>query len=256
VRAELQAVLFDWGNTLVDFPGYTTNPARHLRCVEALYLELAAEEQRRCFVAAGIDWAKFRAAYEGVSAAQLRVSAETQQEHRLEDRLARTLRAAGCCCPLDPAAVENWVSRLCRLFLVDTRAVEGAAQVLGACSERYRLGVVANYPWSPLVLESLERFGLRRHLGTIVVSGEVGWIKPNARPFTRALVDLGVEPSRALFVGDDLVNDVGGAKALGLRTAWLTGASPDSAEQAADYALERLTDLLDLLAASPFGFSE
>jgi FMN phosphatase YigB (HAD superfamily) len=57
-----------------------------------------------------------------------------------------------------------------------------------------------------------------------------------------------VEPSRALFVGDDLVNDVGGAKALGLRAAWLVGASPAGGERAADFALGRLTDLLELLA--------
>ena len=49
-------------------------------------------------------------------------------------------------------------------------------------------------------------------------SSEVGRRKPDPAIFERALDALGVEPARALFVGDTLATDVAGAKALGMRT--------------------------------------
>ena len=55
---------------------------------------------------------------------------------------------------------------------------------------------------------------------------------------------------RALFVGDDLVNDVRGAKAMGFRTAWLAPGRPPGSEPAADHHLARLSDLRALLLAS------
>jgi len=53
---------------------------------------------------------------------------------------------------------------------------------------------------------------------TIVLSSEVGKRKPHPAIFERALSELGVDSSDALFVGDRLDADVLGASRIGMKT--------------------------------------
>jgi putative hydrolase of the HAD superfamily len=50
-----------------------------------------------------------------------------------------------------------------------------------------------------------------------VFSSDVGVRKPSPEIFLRALGELGVAADRALFVGDRLRQDVGGAHGVGMR---------------------------------------
>jgi putative hydrolase of the HAD superfamily len=83
-----------------------------------------------------------------------------------------------------------------------------------------KLGVVSNAfdpPW--LLQRDLEQAGIAERVDAAVFSSEVGWRKPHRAIFDRALELLGgVDPARALFVGDSLANDVAGAGALGMTT--------------------------------------
>ena len=55
----------------------------------------------------------------------------------------------------------------------------------------------------------------------IVISGEIGIGKPDARPFELALEGLAVPARDAVMVGDSLERDVAGARRAGLRSVWL-----------------------------------
>ncbi len=100
-----------------------------------------------------------------------------------------------------------------------------------------RLALVSNAfdpPW--LLHRDLEQMGLAERLDFAVFSSEVGRRKPDRLIFETALAALGLEPGRALFVGDRLYEDVGGAAALGMKTMlalWFrvdedaNGAEPD-----------------------------
>jgi putative hydrolase of the HAD superfamily len=66
------------------------------------------------------------------------------------------------------------------------------------------------------LLEALRGRGLK--LGVVSNAFEAGVRKPQPAIFQRALGELGVAPERTLFVGDSLAADLGGAKALGMRT--------------------------------------
>ena len=79
--------------------------------------------------------------------------------------------------------------------------------------------------------------------------------KPTGPYFDAALAVLGVPRERALMVGDDIVNDVSGAQALGLRGALVkTGKFlPDDlgkVPDAPDHVLETIADLPQLLTSS------
>ena len=77
------------------------------------------------------------------------------------------------------------------------------------------LAVVAN--WDFGLHEHLERHGLRRWFDAVVISGELGVRKPDPAPFRAALAKLGVEPDRAVHVGDHRPHDEVGALAAGMR---------------------------------------
>lgn len=82
-----------------------------------------------------------------------------------------------------------------------------------------RLGLVSNAIDPPgLLHRDLEQLGVAQRLDTAVFSSEVGWRKPHPAIFERALDALGVAAGATLFVGDTLATDIAGAAALGMHT--------------------------------------
>jgi putative hydrolase of the HAD superfamily len=82
-----------------------------------------------------------------------------------------------------------------------------------------KLGLVSNAIDPPdLLHRDLEQLGVAQRLDVAVFSSEVGRRKPDPSIFEVALSRLGIEPERALMVGDSAPNDVAGAQALGMTT--------------------------------------
>jgi len=63
-----------------------------------------------------------------------------------------------------------------------------------------------------------KKFKLEKFFDVVVVSAEVGVKKPNKKIFELALRKLKVKPHEAIYVGNDLIADVYGAKKAGLKT--------------------------------------
>ena len=93
--------------------------------------------------------------------------------------------------------------------------------VLADLAGRYRLGVVSNFYGNLATV--CNDLGLRPHLNVMVDSTDLGWTKPDPRLFRHALDALGVDPARAVFVGDSLSRDMAGARAVGMAHIWLVG---------------------------------
>lgn len=100
-----------------------------------------------------------------------------------------------------------------------------------------------------LLRVDLERQGLAPHLDAVVFSSEVGKRKPHPAIFEQALSELGVAAERALFVGDRLVEDVQGPAQLGMRTVqaiWFRAdENPDGIEP--DYQAFTQMDVLNVV---------
>ena len=118
---------------------------------------------------------------------------------------------------------------------------------LASLRTNYRLGVISNnfgntkgwcddYALSPL-------------LDVIVDSAVVGIKKPDGGIFRAALSKLNVPADEAIYVGDTYLDDMVGAKSVGMWTAWLVGGQPDTCQEssAADYQLSQLQDLSQFL---------
>lgn len=97
------------------------------------------------------------------------------------------------------------------------RAFPETAPVLEGLSARgLRLGVISN--WDSRLPALLEAVGLRRYFSLVLYSSAEDVEKPAAEIFQRAARRCGVEPARALHVGDRLEEDYLGARAAGLRS--------------------------------------
>jgi putative hydrolase of the HAD superfamily len=97
----------------------------------------------------------------------------------------------------------------------------------------------------------LDRIGLRAHFRDCVCARDVGVGKPAPAIFHAACARLGVAPDQVLHVGDDPLLDVAGARAAGLRTAWLNrhGATWPGGDPA-DFEFADLGALAGRLAAA------
>ena len=79
----------------------------------------------------------------------------------------------------------------------------------------YFLGLISNAP--PNTGRVVEVLGLRKYLGSVVISGDVGYSKPNPEIFNIALREAGVNPTDALYVGDFYEADIVGARNAGIK---------------------------------------
>jgi len=62
---------------------------------------------------------------------------------------------------------------------------------------------------------------LSKFFDVIVISGDVGWRKPSPKIFEKALEELHVSDSEAVFVGDAPFHDIAGARHVGMKTVLL-----------------------------------
>jgi HAD superfamily hydrolase (TIGR01509 family) len=88
-----------------------------------------------------------------------------------------------------------------------------------------RLGVVTNGEVA-FQAPKITQLAIGRYLSTVVISEAVQVQKPDPRIFAQALAELGCQAANTWFVGDDPVNDVRGAAAVGLRAIWLPSGRP------------------------------
>lgn len=100
-----------------------------------------------------------------------------------------------------------------------------ALEVLPALRENgLRLGLVTN-AYQPIRLRERElvAFGLMDYLLECRISAaDIGYLKPHPMIFETALLQVGVSPEEAIFVGDSTEADIVGAQQAGMRAVWRT----------------------------------
>jgi putative hydrolase of the HAD superfamily len=188
----IEAILFDWSNTLVEFTWDD---------------DLLEQGHRAGLAAAGSDQdaAEFTARYR-----ELVLKDATPNDDYVD--LLHELGVENADSFID---AEHEVWRPAHEVLGSAQALLDALRGRG-----FKTGLVANSWPDParLLRADLEAFGLAQHFDVIVFSEEVGFRKPRPEIFLYALAQLGVEPENAMFVGDRLDTDVQGAAQVGMAT--------------------------------------
>jgi putative hydrolase of the HAD superfamily len=149
--------------------------------------------------------------------------------------------------PLVIAELQRGVSRK-RL-----KCFPQAKEVLEQLRQRYALAVVSDAQTAYAIPE-LRAVGLQEFFEEIVISGDFGYRKPDARLFHTALAKLNVLAEQAIFVGNDCYRDVFGAQQAGMQAVLFSssGGPPSPGATEPDYIIYSLAELpqaVDFLAS-------
>lgn len=240
-----EACLFDYGNTLIEFD------RRQIQGIE----EKFREELSRRFGPVPLEdiHGGFARLYKmprtGPNPSYRELNPVEQMGILLDDLYGRDSRSPGVISAANDALQE--------LFLQSISMAEEDRLLLQRLSEKLPLGLVSNYPCGRTIRRSLERVGIQDFFRTVVISGEVGYVKPHPSMFRRAMSAVGTDPRRTLFVGDLWDADLCGARDAGLRTCHMVGfTTREDFEELystyrPDHIARSLGDVASILAMDP-----
>lgn len=89
--------------------------------------------------------------------------------------------------------------------------------ILDLKQKGYLIGLVSNGK-TPFQEHNFYALGLTEFFSSILVSEAVGLRKPDPKIFLLSCTQLGVPPQDCIFVGDNKIADIQGAKKVGMRT--------------------------------------
>jgi FMN phosphatase YigB (HAD superfamily) len=239
--SDIQAVLFDLGGTLVDYP-VPRWPVMVRQCAGGVYGYFMHSESRRPPPAAVVPDA------DEAHARRPTAPPDAPMPHRAMIALRRVIRS------LSGRTLPRIAEACARPLVAPGHLFEDSMPTVQALADRgYRMGVVSNTPWGTpeyLWTGQLERFGFDRYFHVRCFSSHIGYRKPDVRIFRVATEKLGVPPERTLFVGDTPEADVLGAHRAGMRSALIhrgAAAGRSHAAPAPDLRIARLIELLQYL---------
>ncbi|HEY6470274.1 MAG TPA: HAD family hydrolase [Candidatus Dormibacteraeota bacterium] len=231
----LEGVLFDYGETLVEF----VRPEAALAAADARIVALLA--------ASG---------HSGLTADLLRTPVLDRvdrevSEHQRRGELreisvmdASRVAFADAGVHLDDALLDEVLRIEQEAWWHGARLDPTALPLLdGLRQDGLRVGLCSNAPYRVRSLhEQLSFVGLDAHLDTVTFSAEVGWRKPSPLLFAAALAAIGTDAAGTVMVGDSEASDIAGAHAAGMRAVLLRRSGAD-APTAADAVVSTLSDV-------------
>lgn len=229
----LDAVIFDWGGTLsvwadIDMEDMWRLAAEHIapaRAEELLTVLCQVEAE---------SWAR------------VKTDRRSTRLASLLDQASRSLGIDVAGAVLEEAAahhLDSWTPHI--------RHHPSAVPVLRALrSAGLRIGLLSNTHWPPGFHERfLERDGLAGLIQARRYTSDMEFVKPDRSAFEAVLSDLEVvDPSRAVFVGDRLYDDVWGASQAGLRAVWVRNSTAPPFDVVPDAVIDGLSELPGVLA--------
>jgi putative hydrolase of the HAD superfamily len=236
----IRALIFDVNGTLIDIE---TNETQ-----EDIYRVLANFLN---YQGMSIGRGELRDLYFQTIREQLAASRETYPELDIvnvwRDLLTRKGNAASRTLPVEklkqlPLILAEMHRALARQRL---QLFPEVRSVLEQLRPYYRLGIVTD-AMSPYALPELRHVGLADFFHPIVISGDAGYRKPDARLFRKALDILGTPAEEAVYIGNDLEQDVVAAKQIGMKTVFFCSGpnQVDPFSTPADYVIYHFAELL------------
>ncbi len=134
----------------------------------------------------------------------------------IEEAVRRFVRERG----VEPADEHVAGFKRMALAMADSFIVPDphARKTIEALQQRgIRVAVLSN-GWNPLQISKARLAGFG---GAVLASADLGVQKPNPAAFAALAQELGTDPARCLYVGDDPRADVGGALGAGFQAVWL-----------------------------------
>ncbi|MCK5529089.1 MAG: HAD family hydrolase [Kiritimatiellae bacterium] len=125
--------------------------------------------------------------------------------------------------------------------------------LLNRLKERYRISLLSNYPCGRSIRDGLAKIGLADMFEAVVVSADVGYVKPHALPFETLLNKFGESAENCVYIGDNWLADVQGAKRAGMASIYISQHlpyekfEPEDGDFEPDVRIEHLSELENIL---------
>jgi HAD superfamily hydrolase (TIGR01549 family) len=236
----LKAVLFDLGDTLLDFGKF--DPWGTFR--------LGSDLVHGYLVERGHSLPESEAYYGGMFRCVRRArlwSMVRRREIDVFEVLGRYHGRLGI--RLDRAGLQGLIDVFYQPLADQGRRAAETPEVLKTLQGwGLRLGIVSNTFVPGKTLDGhLERDGLLSFFPVRIYSCDIRFMKPDRRIFEHALRAVGVGAEETMFVGDTPVADVFGAKRLGMVSVWRRGYRPAHRKAHPDHTIRELVELPDIL---------
>jgi len=242
----LEAVTFDWWFTITNMP---VKPDDFARLAEEYRLKGMSGILRE--VGLDVSDERMTEAYDMLSK-RLKDAWDRNMDIRGEEQIAIFLQYAG----VREAPSDGLIARLGVPF---RNAVleyppsmnPGIIDCLTILkNEGYKLGIISNTgrTWGRALIELQKMYGIRDDFDVQSFSDEIGVRKPHPAIFRKTLEGLKLPPEKVLHIGDNVLDDISGAKSVGMRAVWYnTGTWPGATTNQADAEIHHFSELPDIV---------
>lgn len=205
----IRAIIFDFIGTLTDVENYS--------------LEISKMKLYNALAGAGfkMDAKSFLDAYTEAHEKYRVIRYQKLTEVTNAIWISEALNNLGFKTSPEDTRIKTAVNAFFQDYLGSLRIRPCVKKLLSKVSTAYKLGLVSNFTYAPLIYAGVRKLGINKFFNAVVVSDEVGWRKPHPRIFEETLKRLRAEAKETVYVGDSPQEDIRGAKALGMRTVFV-----------------------------------
>lgn len=206
---QAKAVVTDYIGTLVN--------ARHYS------MEASRRTLHKALVDAGLEteYEKFLEAYKQAHEKYRIIRYGQFREVTNAVWVCEALNNLGCKTSIEDSRVKMALNVFFKDYVDSLELRPYAKKLLARIKASRKLGLVSNFTYAPVVYASLRKLCINQFFDVIVVSEENGWRKPHTQIFQDTLEKLQVKAEEAVFIGDSPLEDIKGAREIGMKTVFV-----------------------------------
>jgi len=207
--ARAKAILTDYIGTLVNARYYSIDASR--------------KKLHKALTEAGFEtgMAEFMEAYTEAHEKYRVVRYEQLREVTNAVWVCEALNNLGCNASTDDARIKTALNVFFQDYVDSLELRPYSKKLIKRIKENCKLGLVSNFTYAPVIYASLRKMGINQFFDAVLVSDENGWRKPHKQIFLEALRKLQVTAEKAVFIGDSPLEDIKGAKEIGVKTVFV-----------------------------------
>jgi putative hydrolase of the HAD superfamily len=209
IRLNIKAVLFDFADTLVN-----TERFDYDKCLGKMVQSLGKN-------GISVHFESFKRGYFDSRDRFYKQTEKTLEEQNFAERITETLRSCSIKVSAQDERIREAAEAFSNCFAKSLTIDSYLPSLLEQLHKKYKLAVVSNMSFAEAIFLSLREFNIANHFDAVIVSGILGWRKPNPKIFQKALETLDVKAEEAAFVGDSPRADIEGARQLSMKTVLL-----------------------------------
>ena len=146
---------------------------------------------------------------------------------------------------VDEAVAQQLIEIYLREWNVGVVYYEGIRPFLQRLSQNYRLSLISNTHYRPLVIAHLAQMEIIDLFATITLSVDNGLRKPHPKIFEDTMQTLSIAPQQALYVGDNFQADYLGAKSVQMKAVLIDPKQKSEMDDAVVHLFDLESKLVD-----------